>query len=112
MGSEVVEVWRRIRSYNESAPIIPAVKGFIDAALLTNMNAFDLSQIEEEEGGHGGGHDSGHDGHDGGHSHGHGHDCDEDHGEGHVGLLLVIENALTTLHRSGPFIVHCWDVGP
>lgn len=73
---EVAEVWSRIRSYNSSAPIVPSVKGILPASELTNIGAYDLGKIEEEERPHE------HGGH--GHSHGHGHDeCHEDHGSGH-----------------------------
>lgn len=71
---EVAEVWSRIRSYNETAPIVPSVKGIVPALELTNIGAYDLEKIEAEERA-----DTGH-----GHSHGHGHEeCHEDHGEGH-----------------------------
>jgi G3E family GTPase len=94
---EAVEVWRRIRSYNESCPIISCVKGIVPAAELTNLGAFDLAKIVEEEApahGHGGhGHGHGHGGHGDGHEcgdgcdHGGGHGHDDHgggHGQGHV----------------------------
>jgi len=76
-ADEVVQVWQRLRSFNESVPIIPSVKGVVPAGELTNLGAFDMEKIalEQEEHGHGHGH---------GHSHGHGHeDCHEEHGHGH-----------------------------
>lgn len=94
--SDVAEVWNRIRSFNDTAPIVPSVKGILPASELTNIGAYDLGKIEEEErppehgehGGHGHSHSHGH-GHEEcheDHGDGHGHDCGEDHGEeGHAG---------------------------
>eukprot|EP00434_Breviolum_minutum_P017407 symbB.v1.2.015368.t1/scaffold1145.1/size135521/5 len=94
--SDVAEVWNRIRSFNDTAPIVPSVKGILPASELTNIGAYDLGKIEEEErppehgehGGHGHSHSHSH-GHEEcheDHGDGHGHDCGEDHGEeGHAG---------------------------
>jgi G3E family GTPase len=76
---DAVTVWRQIRSFNATCPVVSCVKGIVPAAELTNLGAFDLAKIVEEEApGHGHGHE-GH-GH-GGHGH---HECDEscDHGHG------------------------------
>lgn len=77
---EAVEVWRRLRSYNASCPIVSSVKGIVPAAELTNIGAYDLAKIVEEESpGHGHGGHGGHESHGG-----HGHECDDacDHGHG------------------------------
>mmetsp|Transcript_100984 Transcript_100984/g.290496 ORF Transcript_100984/g.290496 Transcript_100984/m.290496 type:complete len:801 (+) Transcript_100984:99-2501(+) len=78
---QVAEVFKRIRSYNATVPIVSSVKGVVPPAELTNLGAFDMEKIAIEEGaGHGHGH--GHEGH----GHGHGHDCSDEcsgHGEGH-----------------------------
>ncbi|CAK0909325.1 unnamed protein product [Prorocentrum cordatum] len=75
---EAVEVWHRIRSYNDSAKIVASVKGVVPASDLTGLSAFDPDSIafEQEELG---GHESGHGG---AHSHGGHEDCYEDHGHG------------------------------
>mmetsp|Transcript_26919 Transcript_26919/g.60563 ORF Transcript_26919/g.60563 Transcript_26919/m.60563 type:complete len:792 (-) Transcript_26919:179-2554(-) len=80
--AEAVEVWRTIRSYNATAPIIGSVKGIVPAEELTQIGAFDASQIVAEQADSGHGH-----GHGGGHGQG-GHECDDDcdehgHGGGH-----------------------------
>lgn len=85
-ASDIVEVWKRIRSFS-SAPIIACVKGVVPAGLLTDLGAYDMEQIASEQSEHGSSHGHGHDAHD----HGHG-DCGEDcpehgsvpgHGQGH-----------------------------
>ncbi|CAJ1336630.1 unnamed protein product [Effrenium voratum] len=42
--SEIAEVWSRIRTYNQSAPIVPSVKGVVPPAELTNLGAYDLAR--------------------------------------------------------------------
>jgi len=102
---EAIAVRDRIRDVNKFAKILPAVKGRIKLAELTNIRAHDMTNFvnediereaevaaelqhgHEEPGGHGGGH--GHDedcaeghgrgGHEGGHGGGHG----AGHGTGH-----------------------------
>jgi G3E family GTPase len=76
-NTQVAEVWQRLRSFNDAAPIVAAVKGVIPSVELTNLGAFDMDRIAaEQEQGHGHEHNDGH---------GHGHDCEdhdcEEHGE-------------------------------
>lgn len=103
---EAIKVKDRIRSINQFAKVVPAVKGRIPLTELSNMRAHDMVNFVNEDiakeadtapelkEGHGhGGHSShgGHGGHGGhgeghgdGHGSGHGHDpnCKEDHGHG------------------------------
>eukprot|EP00929_Paragymnodinium_shiwhaense_P056915 TRINITY_DN28490_c0_g1_i1.p1 TRINITY_DN28490_c0_g1~~TRINITY_DN28490_c0_g1_i1.p1 ORF type:complete len:814 (+),score=146.52 TRINITY_DN28490_c0_g1_i1:99-2540(+) len=74
---EAVEVWNRLRGYNDKAKIVASVKGILPPSELMDLNAFEVDQIVEEVEEHGHGHEAH------GHSHGHGHEeCYEDHGHG------------------------------
>lgn len=102
-ADEVVEVYRRLRSYNDAAPIVSSVKGILPPAELTNLRAFDAETIVEEDG-HGPGHGHGH-----GHGHGQGHDpscCEDGHGHGeeghaHGGYVGHGHSQLSEVHDSG-----------
>jgi len=110
-NTQVAEVWKRLRSFNDAAPIVAAVKGVIPPAELTNLGAFDMDRIaaEQEQGhghehddGHGNGHDCGdHDcdahgetGHDGGREgHGHAHSRDSRH-ESDIGSFSIVKRGV------------------
>mmetsp|Transcript_27461 Transcript_27461/g.64018 ORF Transcript_27461/g.64018 Transcript_27461/m.64018 type:complete len:510 (+) Transcript_27461:62-1591(+) len=88
---QAIATKERLRSINAFAKILPAVKGRVKVAELTNLRAHDMAHFVDadidkealEEHGHGHDDRHGHDGHGGDHGDGHG----GEHGGGHGGEL-------------------------
>lgn len=78
-----IEAWRRIRSINARADIVPCVRGALDAAALVDVGGFDLARLGSEDDGVSG---DVHDAHaDGDYAHeAHEHAHDEGHEHGHM----------------------------